>query len=289
MAKIAIPGAQRGTVFLIPPEQLTLITDPAHELFDARVLLPVDEGLVLSMMAVGFKSTMRGFKDGDKAVILDGHRRTAAALEANRRLRAEGRPEIICSVMLERGDTATLFALQSLANENRVDASDLERAQILVRIMAFGRSEAEAGATLGFTTRRTQDLLKLLDCAPVVQKAVEAGKISTSAAVRYSKLDRDGQARELAAALEKSGGKRVPVREVTKAVKKATAKPGSAPAVEPPTRKEIARVLGSLKGCTMLVDPSAVLGWVLLGTATGRFAELLAASTATAPSAAPAA
>lgn len=53
MGKTAFPDATRKDTFFLPPEALTIVTDPSHELFDERALEPVNEALVADIMARG--------------------------------------------------------------------------------------------------------------------------------------------------------------------------------------------------------------------------------------------
>jgi ParB family chromosome partitioning protein len=245
--------APRINAYSIEPEKLVLITDKKHPLYDPRVEWPVKEELVISMMAVGYKGpAIQAFKDGDKAVVLDGRQRTKAAVEANKRLRALKCEPLCVKVLFERGEEKSLFGIQLLANENRTDDSDLERARKLQRSIDFGQSEEQAGLVLGLKPSRVKQLLSLLDLSPEVKTAVESGNLSTSAAAKLAKLPREEQKEALEEASKevtapKRGEKsRVRVSQVNKAIKK---KKGACGCVsgDPPSKKEVAAMLISAR------------------------------------------
>jgi ParB family chromosome partitioning protein len=272
MGKTAI-DAPRSNLFLVEPEKLTLITDKTHKLYDPRVERPLNEGLVLSMLAGGAFDPVLVFKDGEKLVVIDGRQRVKAAMEANKRIESKkSGPSIRLEVIVKKADEGIIFALQSAANENRQETTDLERAKILQRMMGFGFNEAEAGQWLGFDKARVKRILSLLDCDKKVQDAVQAGVISSTAAAQLSTLERVKQVVELDKLIAESGGKRVRVRAATKATAKAK---GKKTASDAPNRKEITKLwefvqakpegnepMEHLRARLAIAD---VLSWVLTG------------------------
>ena len=267
MSKSAI-DAPRINTFLVKPEDLTLITDKAHTLYDSRIELPINDGLVRSIVATGFHSTIEAFKDGEKIVVIDGRQRVRAAIKANEIRREKGQEPVSVRVQLKKATEAELFAVQLLLNENRQEDSDLTRAKNLSRMIAFGVTEESAGAAIGLSPARTKQILALLDLSSPVQKAVEAGKISTTAAVQLVKLERAAQTIELEKLFAESGGKRVRVRQTTKAVKKVRGKDGQ----DPPSRKQILALL-EWSGAGLGEDARAALIWVTTGKLDGSIAK----------------
>ena len=78
MGKSAI-DAPRVNAFSLDPDEVVLVTDPKHVLFDKRALLPPDEQLVKSIMAKGVLTPIHVFRDGDKVLVINGRRRVTAA------------------------------------------------------------------------------------------------------------------------------------------------------------------------------------------------------------------
>ena len=77
----------KGSFYHFDPDQLILVTDEAHPLFDPRALEKPDEALVQSMLRFGFKTSasieVEVMKEG--VVVVDGRRRVVAAREVKRR------------------------------------------------------------------------------------------------------------------------------------------------------------------------------------------------------------
>ena len=290
--------APRINAYSVEPEKLVLITDKKHALYDPRVELPLKEEIVLSMMTIGYKGPpIQAFKDGDRAVVLDGRQRTKAAVEANKRLRAMKCEPLCVKVLFERGEEKSLFGIQMVGNANRQEDSDLELARKLQRSIDFGQTEEQAGLVLGLKPSRVKQLLSLLDLSPEVKSALEARKVSTSAAAKLAKLPREEQASLLEQAEKDTSGTkrgdkgRVRVSQVNKAVKAKKAG-GSAPANDAPSKLELKKTLGEARVAWdkggKLADTAEVgtvidvLEWVLTGQKPklGALAKLLGSEVA---------
>lgn len=264
MAKTAFDAA-RQTIFLFPPEELVLVDDPAHPLYQGRVHLPVSEQLVRSMLVKGFRSVIIVRRDGDKGLVVDGRQRVKAACEANRRLVAEGKEPLRVRAYLERGDDADLFGVMVLSNKGRQDDDPMAEAQELKRFLDMGRSEEEAAAIFCVPTSRVRQMMTLFDLAPKVQKAVSDGKVSISAAAKMAKLDSADQVERLDELLAAGNGKAT-VAKVARAVKRN--KSGTlldAFAPEKPSPKQIKRGREALTSAGM-DEAAAALEWVMTGT-----------------------
>lgn len=76
--------AQRAPAFSFDPAtELTLITDPKHPLYDARVNLPVERSMVLDVAARGVFQPIGVRRVGEESVVLFGRQRVKAAIVAN--------------------------------------------------------------------------------------------------------------------------------------------------------------------------------------------------------------
>lgn len=217
----------RTNAYVFDPEDLVLIDDETHDLYDSRVKLPVDEGLVLSMMSQGFFGAIEIAKRDGKAQVVDGRRRVKAAREANRRLRERGLEPIRVPAMLARGMDVDLWGITISANLHRTDDSPLENARKVARYMAFGRDEKDAAAKFGVTEQAIKQWLKLLEVAAPVQKAVEKGRISATAASKLAGLDREEQVEKLRELEEATPvGKKVSAKAVKQAANGGPVRPG---------------------------------------------------------------
>ncbi|WYX51237.1 hypothetical protein WJ977_00655 [Achromobacter xylosoxidans] len=100
MAKNSVEayGASGKTnVLSFETDALTIITDPAHSLYDERIQLPLDEAITLNIMALGVREPILVWKDPEtgKVLVVDGRQRVRHAIEANRRLAERGEPPIL--------------------------------------------------------------------------------------------------------------------------------------------------------------------------------------------------
>jgi len=199
----------RKDLLQFDPDDLVIITDKVHPLYDPRAELPVSESLVLNVKALGVLQPIIVRRNGERAdgmatmEVVAGRQRVKAAREANKRIRAEGGAPMLVGAIVKRGDDASLFATIVAENEARQADSPMGRARKLARYMAFGVSEAEAAVVFNCSESTIRNWLALLDCDKSVQDAVEAGRLpATTAAQQFAKMPREEQAAHLANLVE---------------------------------------------------------------------------------------
>lgn len=222
-----IDGATRSNCYNFNPQDLILVNDKNHPLYDPRINLPLDEALVRNISVNGVIEPVVVAKEGDQVYVVDGRQRVRAAMEANKRLEREGKEPIKVTCVIRRGNESDLFGVSISANENRQDDTPLGKATKCQRYMNMGRTEEEAAITFGVTPNCVRQWMKVLECSTVVRKAVEEGKIAASAAAQLADLDSDEQESALASAIEdgaKNGKKRITARTVAKAAGKKSSK-----------------------------------------------------------------
>lgn len=196
-AKTAV-DASRTNAWNIEPERLVLITDPTHPMYDPRVHLALEEPMVLNVMHHGVIEPVIICKDGSDLVVVDGRQRVKAAVEANKRLQAEGKLPMLVTCMIRKGDDASLFGVMVSTNELRREDTPMGKAEKLQRFLAMGRTEAEAVVVFGVTRQTIANWRALLDLAPEVKQAVETGVIgATAAAQEFAGLSRQDQRTKL--------------------------------------------------------------------------------------------
>lgn len=189
----------RQDLLQFDPEDIALITDVAHPLYDPRVGLPVDESMVLNIMANGVLEPIgvrrNGEKDGVPVIeCVYGRQRVKAAREANKRLAKEGKQTIRVPAVIKRGGDGVLFGMLISENEGRQDDSPVDKAKKIARYLEHGRTTKDAAVMFCCSEQSIKDKLALLDLDKSVQKAVETGKIgATLAAHELSKLPREEQ------------------------------------------------------------------------------------------------
>src|SRR5271166_4009251 len=214
-------------VYMFDPDDLVLVTSENSALYDERVDLPVNEGLVLNMMfapdgvpqgvlesCLGRRNTETG-----KIEIVDGRQRVKAAREANKRLKKKGLELIRVPVMLQRAQDFRLMGMLISTNEHRAADSPMGRAKKAQRYLDLGRDESEIGQLLGISPASVKNLLSLLDAPAAVRTAVESGKISISDGYKLARLE-PAEAREKVAKLVEHAP-RTPGKKRSKNAKKA--------------------------------------------------------------------
>lgn len=244
MSKKAI-NAPSVTRYMVEPEKLTIIgldtKDGAdHYLYDDRIKLPVDEGMVKNIMFRGVLQPAIVQKDGEKLLVVDGRQRVRAAREANKRLKKEGKEPVRIEVKLDRSGESDAMGILISTNEFRRDDTPLAKARKLERYLAMGRSEDEAALLFGVTTKSISNWLKLLELDSSVQKAVEKGHVAASNVASWAKLEKAEQKEKLAALLaeaEQNGGKRPNQRQAAKAAG------STSPKALAPSKKEIKKLI----------------------------------------------
>jgi hypothetical protein len=96
-SKQALPF-KRANTFLADPEAVYLETEPKKKFYSARSVLPYDEEQVVVMLDHGVELEILVVRHEDKAVVVDGRRRTVNLREANRRRAKDGLPPILLRV-----------------------------------------------------------------------------------------------------------------------------------------------------------------------------------------------
>jgi ParB family transcriptional regulator, chromosome partitioning protein len=189
-------GARGKTnLLMFDPEDVVLVTDEKHPLYDERVHDPLDEAFVLNIMFHGVLEPIIVSKDreSDKVLVVVGRQRTKACREANKRLKLQGLPPILLPGTTRRGDDASLAGVMVSENEIRKDDSPITRSKKMARLLEMGRTEDDLAVIFGCSKSTVKNALAVLDCCAAVRSAVDDGKINVTAAYRLSKLDADDQ------------------------------------------------------------------------------------------------
>lgn len=258
MAKNSIDAygaAGKSNVLFFDPDTLTLITDPAHPLFDRRALLPYDEAMVRNIRHRGVLETILVHKDPEtgEVIVVDGRRRVIAAREANRRLRDEGLPPVMVPALPKRGKQADLAGMMVATNEHREHDSPINRAEKMQRLRDLGYDDEQIAAEFRIEPPTVAASLRLLDCTAAVRDALEADQITTSHALKLAKLPPEKQREKVLAVIAAAEGK--DGHEKARA-QKAVLTGDSAPRMR--TRKQIAAELANSTGAR-----AEALRWVL--------------------------
>jgi len=200
MANKKAVNAPRRDVFMLDPTDVVVIgvdTDHRskadHYLWDPRIKLPLDEGLVNNIRTYGVLKPVLVIKDGDKVIVADGRQRTMHAREAAKRAKAAGEEPVKLPVMFKRGEETYIFGVSRAANIHRQE-SIIDRATNAQRMIDMGASLEETAVAFGVKPSTLKAAwLPLLDLAPKVRHAVEKGEVAAQAAIALTNLSRAEQ------------------------------------------------------------------------------------------------
>ena len=198
----------KSQVFMVAPEDLTMITNEEHALYDPRVNEKPDPMMVANIKFNGVIEPIVIAKDGPKGIVVDGRRRVINALQANKELKKAGEPLIKIPCYVRKGNDASLAGAMISTNEQRKDDNPLSKAEKLERYLNTGGDEDSAMTHFGVSKATIKSWLRITDLAAPVKKAVADGRISASAAARLSALTKEEQAEKLKELIEKAGGKK---------------------------------------------------------------------------------
>jgi ParB family chromosome partitioning protein len=196
MSKTAI-DAQRGTIFMMEPERLVLVTDKGHALYDTRVEDAPDENMVRNIMYFGVIEPVIVRLDGENVEVVAGRGRTKAAQEANRRLTSEGKQAIKIPCLVRRGQDADLMGVMLSENFIRRDDNPLAKSDKASRLVDMGKTPQEIAVIFGVTKQTVNGWLSLQNIAPEVRQAVEKDEIAAVSAAKLSSLPRKEQVEKL--------------------------------------------------------------------------------------------
>jgi ParB family chromosome partitioning protein len=216
----------RFNAFKVAPEKVIIVgidtEDRGHALYDERVDLPLDEGLVLNIMAYGVLNPVIVRKNSAGLVeVVDGRQRVRAAREANRRIGEKGGMTVKIPVVLKGGESRDMAAVMVSLNECRQQDALIVRAQKAQRMIDMGRTEEEVAVMFGVGVQTIKDNLGLLSLEPELLSAVKSRKISASEALKVAGRGAEAQKRlaeEARKAPKKPGRKKSTVHAIPKRV-----------------------------------------------------------------------
>ncbi len=259
----------KTNVLLFDPEDLHLVTEPDHPLFDERVHLPIHEPTVLNMMHQGVLQAITINKNPEtgRVEVVDGRQRVKNAREANKRLRAKGCEPIMVPGIPRRADAADLAGVMVSSNELRQSDTPIGRAKKMAALQRLGKDEDALAVLFGCTKATVRKTISLLDLTVAAQVAVDAGVVTLAQAAEVGKLPPEKQ-RAKVIEIEAAGAH---LNGHAKARAKRTAASNGAEAPKMRTRKEILGRLAEMSKGSQGVDPPALdpyrdaLSWVLNG------------------------
>lgn len=198
MAKNSIDayGASgKSNVLFFEPEKLNLVADKNHALYDERIHLPLNEGMVLNMMDQGVLEPIIVWKDPETGLscVVDGRQRVKHAIEANKRLQKEGKKPLLVPAVTKRGSAVRMMQAMISANEIRQEDTPLGRAKKMADALERGHDEKDLSLLFGVGVQTVRATLALLDTTQAVQDAVEAGTVNLTQARQLASMPPEEQ------------------------------------------------------------------------------------------------
>lgn len=205
MAKQALDG-RRLNAFSMDPMKLVVIgidtNDTAeHPLWDERIHLPLDEGMVVNISSIGIKEPIIVRKTATAVEVVDGRRRVLHAREANKRLAERGEPLIEVPAMLAKGSEGLMEVYAIALNEIRAQDSLLVKVAKSERMLARNGGDVSAVAVAFGVSGQTIRVWQQIAALPSkLRKVVDEGKVAPTLAIQLAKLPKE----ELNAVIEKA-------------------------------------------------------------------------------------
>jgi ParB family chromosome partitioning protein len=183
-----IQGARgRGDVHSFDPEDLVIVTDPQHALYDPRHALEPTPEEIANVIQYGILQTILVRREGDKYLVVVGRQRVKWARAANKLLKSRKQAPILVTCRIDRHGENELQGVIIAENECRRADSPAIQSEKLRRYMSLGHDKADAAATFAWPMSRIDKLLALAECAPEVRDAVEAKQIPLSEVKRIAR------------------------------------------------------------------------------------------------------
>lgn len=191
MAAPPMIDAPRGKAPFYPyPEDVEVIgvdtphKEGEHPLWDARCFRPLDEAMVLNIMALGVRQAIEVEPTPDrKARVIDGRRRVLHAREANKRLVAMGQPRIQIPVMAEKGSEIEALLRMVSLNEHRLEETVTSRARKAAMMIKRNVPIEQVALSFGKSTQTIRNWQALADLPDDLVQAVDNGIVSPTTAL----------------------------------------------------------------------------------------------------------
>lgn len=220
-------NAPRKEVKMYDPNAVVIIgidtnDGPSHPLFDGESNeTPLVEADVLFTYEHGVLQAVSCKRDGKNLMVVFGRGRTRQLREANKRRIASGLDPWFLPVQIVMGDAVKMLALKHGENSHRREQNPMARARAAYDL-SQQMPEEKAAIIMGLGIHQFRNVIKLLDLAPAVAKAVTKGQLSASAATELTGLSEAEQTAKLAE-LSTTGAKPT-IRDVKAKVREANGK-----------------------------------------------------------------
>lgn len=218
--------------------------------------------LAESIRENGLKVPLRGYRNGEKICVVDGHRRYAAM-----KLLHEQGVDVIASVILEtRGTNEEQRIIDMVLTNDGKKLEPLELSEAIRRLIAYEYTELEIAKRFGKSPSYINRLNSLNSAPQKLRKAIEKGKVSATLAmdmIAGKRLDElmekleagealaDSKEESIAPALKKITNKHVATLNSWKEFKKLDV--GDVDLMQP-SKREVYEILRQIKDNEMTAE-----------------------------------
>jgi len=153
---------KKRSSFLFNPYDLVLITDENDPLYDPRVHLPIDDGLVKNILKFGVVQPVVITKQLGKPVVIDGRQRVKAAREASAISEDGGGPPILVQCVYRTGGDESMYGLIVSTNEHRYQESVIDKAKKANHMIDLGCDHETVALSFGVSISTIRNWLDKL-------------------------------------------------------------------------------------------------------------------------------
>ncbi len=170
-AKIEINKTTRKDVLYIDPNLLTI-----DEGFNTRFDLGDIDELKNSIIENGVRIPIRGYKEGETYVVIDGHRRTIATLKAI----SEGNDIARVPFISEKKRTMEERIFDILLSNDGKPLTSIELGETYRRLKDYGYTYTEIANKIGKTVKSVSDLVLVAESSKELKELIKGGDISAT-------------------------------------------------------------------------------------------------------------
>jgi ParB family chromosome partitioning protein len=213
--------ATRSDVNHLDPRWITIITDRRHPLYDERINLPLDEGMIESIQRQGVIKPVVIRFNGDLKELVAGRRRVLHALEVQRRQIAAGvdKKELIkVPCLLKRLTDAQAVEMMIDENEGALPDTFANKALKAQRLLDLTGDRAFVASK--FRGVNLDHLLAVIELAKPVQDAIDREDMPLSAAPDMARIRREDQPARLQELIAKGLNRGSNVKKALKDIQK---------------------------------------------------------------------
>jgi ParB/RepB/Spo0J family partition protein len=176
---------KKGDVFSINPADITLIKD-----LSGRAEATDIDGLVKDIIKNGQLLPGIFRKDGDKLILIAGHRRYLAVVKINKENLIPG-VQLLYKAIYRQCSEVEAFCITLSENLNRKDLTPMDESFNCTQLVKYGKTEQEIAALFGQSVQWVKDRLMLNEAIPELQAQVANGNVAVTVAKQLVKAGKD--------------------------------------------------------------------------------------------------